>query len=429
MVALSKVERVPRGNSETSTDCSCPLSIPIQSPLQMLQIWIWEHFPDLQPQPEPVESGQPRLAQWHMVKNKNLKVDARSLIDIAGDSFRWRPYGMVVRNPTPQKNCAYEGKWVVVDSDSDMELLSFALCLRVSMLVGLDCEQPYYPHRVAMQFGFDQDVPGDVNVRSPKFSWDREIKGSEIYIPHRQFKSNLTERYLKLWKGGFVQALTDPLRTCGRSKRSSRKITSLAERLGGNKEGQAKVVSECPGLITPTAHMVMRDCSVDEDKLTITELLRYCEKKKLSSPKEIVEQEDNSREMDKHQTIPTSLNPNKMGSVMDKHTTSKRFVSEGEPKGLSSSMGESKSGNRKVGDKHSQHLIPKDSSSSMGESKIGVGGEIFIIKAEGLDDFLRTNGNAEENFDFEMEARVRKLECKTAAFKAILAKRLEKYVP
>ncbi|KAH7834410.1 hypothetical protein Vadar_015680 [Vaccinium darrowii] len=41
----------------------------------------------------------------------------------------------------------------------DVLVESFARCLRVSELVGLDCMEQYLPHRVSMQFGMDQDVP------------------------------------------------------------------------------------------------------------------------------------------------------------------------------------------------------------------------------------------------------------------------------
>jgi len=41
-------------------------------------------------------------------------------------------------------------------------MLSFVICLRVSELVGIDSIEQYLPHRVAMQFGMDQDVPSYV---------------------------------------------------------------------------------------------------------------------------------------------------------------------------------------------------------------------------------------------------------------------------
>ncbi|KAJ6776478.1 PROTEIN MAIN-LIKE 2 [Salix koriyanagi] len=55
-------------------------------------------------------------------------------------------------------------EYVLDGSSSDGELHSFVICLHASELVGLDCKDSYLPHRVAMQFGMDQDLPG-VSVR------------------------------------------------------------------------------------------------------------------------------------------------------------------------------------------------------------------------------------------------------------------------
>ena len=45
-------------------------------------------------------------------------------------------------------------------SDFDDEMKSFFRCLCACELVGLDCKEKYMPHRVVMQFGMDQDLPG-----------------------------------------------------------------------------------------------------------------------------------------------------------------------------------------------------------------------------------------------------------------------------
>ena len=52
--------------------------------------------------------------------------------------------------------------WVPFEKDLDKEMLSFVTCLRVSKLVGFESIEQYLPHRVAMQFGMDQDVPSYV---------------------------------------------------------------------------------------------------------------------------------------------------------------------------------------------------------------------------------------------------------------------------
>jgi len=38
--------------------------------------------------------------------------------------------------------------------------MAFAGCVRVSMLFGVGCSEQYLPHRVAMQFGTDEDLSG-----------------------------------------------------------------------------------------------------------------------------------------------------------------------------------------------------------------------------------------------------------------------------
>ncbi|MCD9643425.1 hypothetical protein HAX54_030891 [Datura stramonium] len=56
----------------------------------------------------------------------------------------------------------------------------------------------YNPHRVSVQFVFDQDVPGCVN-----HAWrnsDRPIKDANLYIPSRLFESDVGRRYLEWWK-------------------------------------------------------------------------------------------------------------------------------------------------------------------------------------------------------------------------------------
>ncbi|KAL9322628.1 hypothetical protein ACSQ67_010681 [Phaseolus vulgaris] len=57
--------------------------------------------------------------------------------------------------------------------DLDKELVSFVTCLRVSVLVGIDSTvKKYMPHRVGMQFGMDQDVPGLKTVPSGNSAQD-----------------------------------------------------------------------------------------------------------------------------------------------------------------------------------------------------------------------------------------------------------------
>ena len=133
-----------------------PLEVTLQSPFYLVQIWVWERFKNLQPQPQAIltNDGDPLLFRWHKVQA--LKIDnVRLALDSAMDDFLWRPYaryahkyGMFYPN---------DGIWVLFEKDSDKEMLSLVTCLRVSELVGFESIEQYLPHRVAMQFRFDQD--------------------------------------------------------------------------------------------------------------------------------------------------------------------------------------------------------------------------------------------------------------------------------
>ncbi|WOG96239.1 hypothetical protein DCAR_0415573 [Daucus carota subsp. sativus] len=97
----------------------------------------------------------------------------------------------------------YSEHWIVVESDHDIE--SFARCLRVTELVGLDNIEHYLPQRVAMQFGLDQDVIPLV-MRSnecPKTAWrsyNKSLKGTTIYIPPRLYEFDYSSRYVVWWR-------------------------------------------------------------------------------------------------------------------------------------------------------------------------------------------------------------------------------------
>ena len=52
--------------------------------------------------------------------------------------------------------------WATVGSSLNDELMAFARCVWVSMLGGGGCSEQYLPHRVAMQFGTDEDLQGCV---------------------------------------------------------------------------------------------------------------------------------------------------------------------------------------------------------------------------------------------------------------------------
>ncbi|PWA47709.1 Aminotransferase-like mobile domain-containing protein [Artemisia annua] len=88
----------------------------------------------------------------------------------------------------------------------DEELESWVRCVRMSELVGSDgsCIQQYLPHRVAMQFGMNQDVPADVARvnETHEIAWEfytRPVKDAKVNIPSRLSEPYVPARYLE-WR-------------------------------------------------------------------------------------------------------------------------------------------------------------------------------------------------------------------------------------
>ncbi|KAJ8747535.1 hypothetical protein K2173_014387 [Erythroxylum novogranatense] len=175
----------------------------ITSPFQLVQVWSWERFLELRPKRKLIQNGKPRSARWD--NSRSRVKNARLALDSAKDRFVWRPYAKRVPNWTFPMFYADKETWLSEDSELDGELLSFIQCLKVSELVGLDCIEQYLPHRVAMQFGFDQDVPGEVAPynTSPEISWgyyNRPMIHDKFYIPSRLSAGEVTIQYLEWWQ-------------------------------------------------------------------------------------------------------------------------------------------------------------------------------------------------------------------------------------
>ncbi|KAG5546498.1 hypothetical protein RHGRI_018623 [Rhododendron griersonianum] len=74
--------------------------------------------------------------------------------------------------------------------------------LRIFELVGFDSLERYLPHRIAMRFGMDQDLPGLVPRFNdiPEVAWEnysRPIKDGRLYVPSRLYKLDVTTQYLE----------------------------------------------------------------------------------------------------------------------------------------------------------------------------------------------------------------------------------------
>ncbi|GJX59157.1 aminotransferase-like mobile domain-containing protein [Tanacetum coccineum] len=162
----------------------------VWAPFQLVQIWIWERFKNLRPNCS--ESCGLRFARW---EKKKLHVEN---VNSGFEDFCWQPYA--------ENSDDKFGRWAIVGDCIDEELESWVRFIRVSELVGIDgkCIEQYLPHRVAMQFGMNQDVPGDVARvnESPELAWrfyTRPIKDVEVYFPSPISKPYVTARYLKWW--------------------------------------------------------------------------------------------------------------------------------------------------------------------------------------------------------------------------------------
>jgi len=180
-----------------------PMEAILQSPFYLVQVWVWERFKNLQPQPMLINHDDPCLFRWHKAESEDLNVDnVRLELNSAKNHFLWRPYVRFA------EKCELfypnDGIWVY-NTDLDDKMLSFVRCTRVSELVGFDSVVQYLPHIVALQFGMDQDIPSDV----PRFNetksiaWEnyiRPISDENVCFPSRLFEADVTTRYAEWWK-------------------------------------------------------------------------------------------------------------------------------------------------------------------------------------------------------------------------------------
>ena len=68
-----------------------PLEVTLQLPFYLVQIWVWERFKNLQPQPMLINHVDPLLFRWHKVQA--LEIDSVKLaLDSTINDFLWRPY-------------------------------------------------------------------------------------------------------------------------------------------------------------------------------------------------------------------------------------------------------------------------------------------------------------------------------------------------
>ncbi|GAA0179904.1 hypothetical protein LIER_30034 [Lithospermum erythrorhizon] len=180
------------------------VKISVWSPLHFVQLWAWERFPKLRPNTCSIKYGEPRLARWDTLGKFEVE-NVSELMDRSGESFQWRPYAIPSGNWEFNKWYKANEMYVLVDFEMEMDdVEEFVRFVRVSELVGLDCIEHYAPHRVARQFGLDQDVPGcvDRHNETAQMAWsyyNRPITSAFVYIPPKIFEAGVSTRYYKWW--------------------------------------------------------------------------------------------------------------------------------------------------------------------------------------------------------------------------------------
>jgi hypothetical protein len=259
-------ENIDSARCVTNEDKGDRLVLDLWAPFDLVQLWIWERFPALRPTPNLIKDGEPRVARWHKVKKLNIDKVGFVIDSEEGDGFQWRPYAAGLENWLPPKLYRDEEEWVSIGPDLDEEVASFARCLRASELVGQKCIEQYLPHRVAMQFGMDQDIPGcvprfNMNVEAAWSNYCRPIADEQLYLPARLFESDVTERYLKWWNQSMV-VQEDAIKHFVRRPRNRRRFGQV---YGGKVEDSH--VSVPPGF-PPTSHKVDKKKTMKEAEHT-----------------------------------------------------------------------------------------------------------------------------------------------------------------
>ena len=117
-------------------------------------------------------------------------------------------------------------------------------------MVGTDSVEAYLPHRVAMQFGMDQDLPQWIpkSNATPETAWEnynRPVCDAKLYFPHRLFEGDVTKRYLEWWEKSVADLLGDTKAVL----KGLRSLTSTSDLPTKNKWGDDLMQIWRPGSI------------------------------------------------------------------------------------------------------------------------------------------------------------------------------------
>ncbi|GKV42614.1 hypothetical protein SLEP1_g49997 [Rubroshorea leprosula] len=281
--------------------------ITASGPLQLLHLWAFERFPSLGPSMlNTLKPGEPRAARFHRLNAKiNLPL-VRSVLRLA-DNFVWRPYVVDLKNWNHPSY--YKDNTEIVSSSNNIELQPFARCLQASMLVGITCEEMYLPHRVAMQFGYDQDLPSD------PFDYNISHKNVKFILRSRSFEAGVSARYVNWWnkcKLARKEAVEDVKRNWKKSSESVivKRVSDKYPVSFGVSRLQPKVkIQECYSSFTdrhPPAYF----------KTQMNEMMLECESNHIGSNEEshasVIHESEDSSETDH---MPLSLRLKQIAAV------------------------------------------------------------------------------------------------------------------
>jgi len=188
------------------------VEIRLSALFMLVQVWTWERFRELQPKPNSLLAGKPRVAIWNKLKQQTSNV--RQILDNSKiDSFEWRPYTRSVTNWKFPQFYPEKAMCVHVSPSLDEELISFARCIKDSELVGIEKVEHYFPNRVASQFGMLQDVPSphvDRNNLSREAAWNdynKPIDDLALHIPSRSAIPRVTSTFCEWWRKTYPELI------------------------------------------------------------------------------------------------------------------------------------------------------------------------------------------------------------------------------
>ncbi|KAL6878244.1 hypothetical protein ACP4OV_012415 [Aristida adscensionis] len=233
--------------------------INVSAPMEILQLWVWERFPELRPEmasssPNGVISATavPRVARWQGA-SKTLNPNYVRAVLMSPKDFLWRPYSLLQET--------HGGSWVHgqdAETARSNAMLSFARCLHPCDLVGMDSIKQYCPQRVALQLGFDQDVP-EMAVRLNTECWVKvwetyDIENERFVFADPSDNVAVTAQYEQWWQP-IALACATAVADASKMKVLPRFVNTTKRKLDGlpsTSSGKNKIIQTDTRTLQPT---------------------------------------------------------------------------------------------------------------------------------------------------------------------------------